>query len=167
MPPVVPLMLLTACIISVYTDLKYRIIPNKLTIPLLVSGVVYHGIIAGWSGVTNSITGITLGMLLLVIPALMGGMGGGDLKLLMAIGAWGGPLFVIRVFIIACLTGALWAVFLLIKQGLLIKTLITILRSVWMFIFSMGKIRLPITHTGQSLPYAICLSLGTLLTIIM
>ena len=54
--PVVPLMLLT-CIISVYTDLKYRIIPNKLTIPLLVSGVVYHGIIAGWSGVTNSITG--------------------------------------------------------------------------------------------------------------
>ncbi|MBW2186737.1 MAG: prepilin peptidase [Deltaproteobacteria bacterium] len=46
---------------------------------------------AGFSGFTTSVAGLVTGLLLLIIPYLMGGMGAGDVKALAALGALLGP----------------------------------------------------------------------------
>lgn len=82
--------------IAAVTDIwKYQV-HNLLTIPLMATGVIFQGCIGwyegGWSGagvqVGLSLEGMAFGFAVLLIPYLMGGMGAGDVKLLMAIGSW-------------------------------------------------------------------------------
>jgi len=86
--------------VAVVTDLRSRRIPNWLVIPFLIAGVLvspwrhdWWGIHEGfWQGLGQSCSGVALGFLIFGIGFWMGGMGGGDVKLAAAIGAWVGPL---------------------------------------------------------------------------
>jgi len=62
-----------------------------LTLPLLVVGLGYHLATGGGSGLMTALQGAALPMAILSIPYLMGIMGAGDVKLMMAFGAWLGP----------------------------------------------------------------------------
>lgn len=102
MPPAYPgfnaalIVVLVFAGIAAVTDLWKLRVQNLLTIPLMATGVLYQGWVgwdhAGWSGasvhVGLSLAGMGFGFAVLLIPYLMGGMGSGDVKLLMAIGAW-------------------------------------------------------------------------------
>lgn len=77
--------------VAIYTDLKDRIIPNKLTYPLIVLGIAFYlGL-----GVYRSdfylalfgVVGATLGFGIGYAMYLMGGWAGGDVKLFTALGA--------------------------------------------------------------------------------
>lgn len=88
--------------VATFTDLRTRRIPNWLVFPFLLAGIVVspspwrhdwygngHGF--GWHGLGQSLAGVGLSLLINGIPFLMGWTGGGDVKLLAAIGAWIGP----------------------------------------------------------------------------
>lgn len=79
-------------------DLDHRIIPNPLTFTGVLTGVAFA--VLGWSGIgfLQAVLGILVcgGFLLVVGLIGRGGMGGGDVKLGAAIGAflgWGAGLF--------------------------------------------------------------------------
>ena len=75
-------------LVAAVSDLRTRRIPNVLTFPVLISGLVWAGWMGGLSGIVNSIAAcmwLALPFLLLFIFA---GGGGGDAKLMGAIGAW-------------------------------------------------------------------------------
>lgn len=82
---------LTAVVISSYTDLKDRIIPNKLTYPLIIFGVTFHlllyiytgEVIRGLYGLIGASISFGIGYSLWLI----GGWAGGDVKLFTALGA--------------------------------------------------------------------------------
>lgn len=160
-------MVFAVCAIACYTDIRYRIIPNRLTFPVILAGPFIWGIFSGWEGAFASLAGIALGMILLIVPALLGGMGGGDLKLLMALGALGGPAFTFHVFTFTCIAGAVTAAVMLAYHGKLTATLKNILVFAWWFLVSRGKVKLAVTHTKLTMPYAVCITVGVAAVILI
>lgn len=86
-----------AALVGCWTDLRTRRIPNTLTAPLWVAGLVWSTASAGWEGFAESVLGCAIFALpYLVLYAVAGG-GAGDAKMTGALGAWLGPI------------GGLWA----------------------------------------------------------
>jgi len=74
-------------IIAAYTDIKERKIRNKVTYPLILTGVIYQAMFMGVSGLKSSLTGILLCFVLMtIIPGFK--FSGGDIKLSMGFGAY-------------------------------------------------------------------------------
>jgi Flp pilus assembly protein protease CpaA len=89
-------------------------IPNAFTVPFSLAGVAYHGWFSGWAGMGQSLIGLLVGFAILLIPFILGGFGGGDVKLMAAIGAWVGARSVVEIFVIsAALLGVVSALMLL------------------------------------------------------
>lgn len=85
--------------IAVYTDLKWRRIPNWITVPAFALAVLFHVLVAGWSGLAMSLAGFGTGFGILLVLWLIGGGGGGDVKLMGAAGAWVGAIPILAIFI--------------------------------------------------------------------
>ena len=85
-----------------YTDLRMQRIPNYLTVPAAIGGLIFSlaysfptyafGYPAQTFGsppdVCNCLLGFALGFAIFFIPFALGGGGSGDLKLVAALGAW-------------------------------------------------------------------------------
>jgi len=106
--------LIVAASIAAVTDIWKFKVHNALTIPLLVSGLAYHGLAEGWSGLGTSVLGVLFGFAVLLIPYAMGGVGAGDVKFLAGVGAWLGMSHAINVFVIAALAGGIYGVGLML-----------------------------------------------------
>ncbi len=87
MDPFLVIFLITILIISGVIDIRVQKIPNLLTLPTIVVGLVYHTAMNSWNGLIFSLAGSALGIALFIIPYIMGGMGAGDAKLMGAVGA--------------------------------------------------------------------------------
>jgi prepilin peptidase CpaA len=108
---------------AIYTDVRYRRISNILTFG--VSGVALAVRLA-MGGLDSGLTGLegwVLGAGLLIAPFALGWMGAGDVKLLAAFGALGGPAFALQGAVLGCLLGGIMAVFYLAREGKLWRTL--------------------------------------------
>ena len=102
---------------SVCTDLSRRMIPNALTLSSGILGLVYHVLkrpIA--DGFSFSMAGLLLGGMLLIVPYAKSWTGGGDVKLLAAVGAWLGPFQIMHVFIYGSMAGGILSAFLLLSK---------------------------------------------------
>ena len=78
--------------IAIVWDVRYRRIPNWVTLPALSAGLLIAAIERGGSGLAWSAIGATIGFFLLLAPWHVDWVGAGDLKLLTAIGAIAGPI---------------------------------------------------------------------------
>jgi prepilin peptidase CpaA len=108
-PATTGLAIIVVCI-AAYFDIRWRRIPNWLTIPAIVSGLMLHSICFGWDGLLASFLGGLAGFGFLFIFFVFHLIGGGDVKLLTAIGALLGINLIIPVAFWTSLTGALLAV---------------------------------------------------------
>jgi prepilin peptidase CpaA len=97
--------LVAAVVWAAAIDVRARRIPNWLTFPLMVTGLV-HAWLAG-SAVTRGQAWAGLGTGLAITFAFfaLGVMSAGDVKLLAGIGAWLGPVGVLQVFAIEAVAG--------------------------------------------------------------
>lgn len=90
-------------------DIKERRIPNVLTLPAMGVGLVYGAALGGFGELVLSAQGLLLGAGLFIIPFAFGGLGGGDVKLMAAIGALKGWLFVLHAVLLTAIWGGLIA----------------------------------------------------------
>ena len=90
-------------------DVKTRRIPNPLLVAGLIIGVGWHIWHGGWNGLVASAAGFGLGLALMLPGWLLRFTGGGDVKLLAAVGSMLGAGTVIYAFVISILTGATFA----------------------------------------------------------
>lgn len=152
---------------SIYTDLKERKILNAAVVPAAVAGLVLNTYMTGTKGLLFGLQGAGLGLLLLIIPFVMGGFGAGDVKLLAAIGALKGPGFVLATFFGAAIAGGVLAVLVLIKQGRLASSAKRIADNLAVMLGSAGRVNalknLDQAEYHESLPYAVAIGIGALL----
>lgn len=106
--------LLVVLLVSAMVDLRTFRIPNLITIPFAMGALTYYGVLYGYAGLTFSLAGLCIGLLLLLAPFLMGGLGGGDVKLLGMVGAFLGPKAVVAAFLYIAIAGGVYAVGLLL-----------------------------------------------------
>jgi len=74
---------LAACL----TDLRDRTVPNWIPATALCGGIGWHAWTSGWRGVLLASGGALCGFLAFLVFYLLGGMGGGDVKLTAGFGA--------------------------------------------------------------------------------
>ena len=157
MPP--HLAALTIAIIAAIGDLRSRRIPNWLTISALVLGFAWHLANGTWP---QAALGALLGAVIYLPMWLAGGRGGGDVKLMAALGAWLGPASWIQLFVLTALIGGIWALILVIAKRRLLATL----QNIWSILRSLVTGRQPAHRLGNetalAIPHAAIVALAML-----
>lgn len=106
-------------ILAAYFDHRQRRIPNFLTLPAMLAGVLIHGLGGGWVGLSYSLWGLTLGVGVFLVLYFLGGLGAGDVKLMGGIGSLLGANLILVVFVLTALVGGIMAIYtLLVNQSL-------------------------------------------------
>jgi prepilin peptidase CpaA len=126
---------LTAALIAAVTDVWKFKVYNALTLPLLVSGLIYH---AWYAELSGSLLGIMFGFAALVVLYIIGGMGAGDVKLMAAVGAWLGMPLTFYVFIASSLAAGVYAIGLVAWTGRVGETVVN-LHIFWLRLASVGR----------------------------
>ena len=90
-------------------DLRARTIPNWLTAGGLAAGLVCGAATAGTRGGLTSLAGAAAGFGVFLVWHWLGGLGGGDVKLMAAFGAMLGPSDIVLAAVLGAIAGALLA----------------------------------------------------------
>ena len=113
--PVVVLLLASA--IAAFTDVWRFKVYNILTFPLLASGLGYHAIVGGPEQFLSGLIGAMFGFVLFVLPYLFGALGAGDVKFMIAIGAWLGVPAIVTVTLAGCIATGVYSVGVMVYYG--------------------------------------------------
>jgi len=156
--------------LCVSSDLRTRRIPNLLCGIGAAGGIVLNGMYLGVPGLLASGAGLLAVAALLLFPFAMGGIGGGDVKMMGAIGALLG-LHAGFWALLAGLTfgGAIMAVHL-VRRRRLRQTLLTVgtMASASVVAGSLDPLRVSAAQPGAiTLPYSVPLGLGTIAALAM
>ncbi|MDY0307082.1 MAG: A24 family peptidase [Desulfovibrionaceae bacterium] len=156
--------------VAVVTDLWDQKIPNLLTLPAMLAGLAYHWLARGLDGLAFSAAGLALGLAVMLVPFLLRLMGGGDVKLMAAVGAWLGAADVFSAFLFTCLAGGFYALFMLLRLGLLPRVLRNI-RDAFLVLLATRKLEYaPVpAPVGRPLPrlcYGLAIAAGTVFSLV-
>jgi prepilin peptidase CpaA len=91
-------------------DVRARRIPNWLTYSGLAMALAVRPVLAGWPGLKDGLLGMLAGGGIFYLVFLAGGMGGGDVKLMAAVGAWAGTPQTMYVLVTTAIAGGILAV---------------------------------------------------------
>jgi prepilin peptidase CpaA len=149
-------------------DLRTRRIPQVLTLGGAAAAVVFHLATGGLTAGAASLAGWALAVLMFLLPFALGGLGGGDVKLLGALGAWLGPGDAVWLAIYTGVAGGILAVGWSLANGYLSQALrnIHLLLMHW----RLGGLRplptLTLEHGhAPRLAYAVPILAGMLVTV--
>ena len=113
-------------LIGAGTDIKSRRIPNYLTGPAILLGLILHVSLDGFHGLWTSLAaGMICGAIFLAFY-LAGGMGAGDVKLIAAVGCLAGLSSVAYLLILTSLAGGVMGVVFALMRGKLKQTLLNV-----------------------------------------
>lgn len=117
------LIFISALIVISFIDLDFQIIPDQISIPLIFIGLILsvlpHNSLNLAQDIKDSLIGIVVGGGSLLIVSLIskGGMGGGDVKLNAAVGAFLGWKSALLTIFIGSLAGSIVGIVILKKTG--------------------------------------------------
>jgi prepilin peptidase CpaA len=163
-PPIAEGMLAIA-LVTGWTDLRSRRIPNWLTVPSFALRLASNTLCYRWGGLKASLFGVLVGLGLLLPFFLIRSLGAGDWKLAGALGAFTGPGLLIDLLVLSIFVAGVMALMLIICKGRIRETL----RNMGHILISLLKFQLPGHRVSldnpQSLklPYGMALALSVLL----
>jgi len=148
---------------AVASDVRFHRVPNLLTMPAFVCALIAAPLIGANGGLTDTLMGAALGFALLIGPYALGGVGAGDVKALMALGAWVGAETI--------LGATAWA---MIAAGTFGITLLTLNGELLAFAKRWGRIAIGMltqrrnvyeppaagSHAAGGIPFAAALAVG-------
>jgi len=146
------------------TDLRSRRIPNLLTFTTAALGIAVGSWTGGAAGAMTSSAGWLAGLAIFFVPFALRGLGGGDIKLLAALGSWVGPTDVIWVALYAGIAGGILALGAAVANNYLRTALVNIRRLIahWRVegVTAMPELTLE-RSAAPKLAYALAILCGT------
>jgi prepilin peptidase CpaA len=127
---------LAMTLLAALLDWRSRRIPNWLTVPGLLSGVVVHALIAGVPGALFALKGAGLALILLLPLVALRALGAGDWKLMGAVGAFVGWQMFLFVLLGSIFASGLMAIVQVLRMGRVMETLrnmVTLVRGFFTF----------------------------------
>jgi prepilin peptidase CpaA len=146
---------------AAWSDLRTRRIPNTVTVGGLLLALGLRAA-AGWAPLLDGLEGAGLALLLTVPFFVLGALGGGDTKLLAAIGAFMGPAKFVGCMLLIALLGGAIALGDAVRRGVLIPVMlncVTILRQ-WGTLGRSGQARTIATPDALTIPYGVAIAAG-------
>lgn len=166
---IIDFVLLIVLGICICTDLRSQKIYNAVLLPAFIFAAGYYLLTAGGPGILFSLKGALVGLMLFLMPYLLGGIGAGDVKLLAIVGALKGTEFVFYSFILTSIIGGIIALLVLLTKGRLLKVLRDLGTAVKLALLSHLTVwRLPSLNDGnnqsQSFPYGVAIAVGSVIS---
>jgi prepilin peptidase CpaA len=163
---VASVLLVVVLVVASWTDVTARRIPNWLT----VSGIVAGLGVRAWVGLAPLGSG-ALGLAVACFLALpffaTGVVGGGDAKLLMAVGAFMGPADIAWASLVIAVVGGLVALIEAARRRVLVPTLAScgLLIVSWVTLGRRGRgpARMMLAGERLTVPYGVAIAAGSLL----
>ncbi|CZQ80842.1 Hypothetical protein Tpal_125 [Trichococcus palustris] len=174
--------LLILVMLSGFFDAKERKIPNKITFPGILIGILLNLFAGGWMGLIQSIGGLLVGLAIFFLPFVVGGMGAGDVKLMGAIGALMGWRFSLVTALYSALVGGFMVLVYLLYTGKLRdyikKMVLSLIRFLFQLMNQLGynekidHLQQRFVKNGQNytkiyIPYGIAIAGGAVLVLIV
>lgn len=147
-------------------DVRYRRIPNWLTVSGLAAGLALNGFLGGWGGLKTAGAGFAVAFGAYFLLYAIRAMGAGDVKLMGAVGALAGPSNWLFIFVVTAIFGGLAALGLSLARGRLRRTL-------WNVMYLAGELlrfRAPYlrheeldvkSEKAMKLPHGLSIAVGT------
>ncbi len=168
------LLVAVVSLIAIFTDAKWRKIPNWLTFPAIAVGLIFN-CLEGWNGLFRSAGGLVASLAIMLPFFALDFLKAGDVKLVVA---WGtikglgqplGQFFALWAFLYGALIGGLMALIVLAtekasseRQGRLIAMLKLMLASPKTAAYFAGS-----SPLKKPMPYGVALGLAAILTLIL
>jgi prepilin peptidase CpaA len=160
--------LVTALIIATtgaVQDLRVRRIPNWLTYSGMLGAFVARTVSSGWSGAKSVFAGTAVASCIFLVLYLLKAMGGGDVKLMAAVGAWAGPSQALVILVAVSIAGGVLALLYMIFGRLVWQTFRNTLALFRHHLTSGFRphVFLNIEQPASTrLPYGVAIAVGTL-----
>lgn len=164
MDPIIFAAVILSLAVATVIDLRSQRIPNILTVPTALVALAYHLLIQGPQGLWFSLAGLGVGFGLMLSPFLLRVMGGGDVKLMAAVGAWVGPQLVLVAFLLTSLAGGVYALAVLARRSDVLRGVFQPLRAALYATCATGEFHYqpaPATPGLPKLCYGLAIALGT------
>lgn len=165
MSQLIPVAAVGVALIAAATDLRGRRIPNRLTYPAIIVGLLLQSVAYGWHGLLSGLLGGLLFGGIFLMFHLLRAMGAGDVKLATALGCILGPNNSWQVLFTTAMAGGVLAIFVMIFTGRVIHTLRSTLGVVG-FHASHGLRIHPVVNldnpSAARMPYGVAFAAGTL-----
>jgi prepilin peptidase CpaA len=156
---------LVVAVVSAITDLWKGKIYNAVTYPAVLVGVALQLGLHGAPGLLLALAGFAVGFVPAFLLFALGGMGGGDVKLLGAVGAIAGPAAATETLILAFLFGGLFALGQLAWHGRLWATLARTVRVLAGWVVPGVGRAAPSTEPPLTVRFGVAICLGSLATL--
>jgi prepilin peptidase CpaA len=159
------LMFIPLAIAITYMDVRYRRIPNKLVLTILIGGLFLNTVFGGVNGLLASLGGCAIAFGLMFLLHLFGTMGAGDVKLCAAVGSVIGVTHVLPTLVIIALTGGVLALCKMIYA----RRVVTTMAGVFQFFsgllpgHTVPRIDVP-ADPSYTLPYAVPICFGSIVS---
>lgn len=159
--------LLILLVVSAATDLLFSKLFNKVTVTATVLGIVLNSIGSfvtgqGFTLMITSLVGWLVGFGIMLLLFFFGGIGGGDVKLMGAIGALGGYPFILWAMFFSALSGGLISMVVMIYYGQLWQSFKNVGRVIYTFV-APHKVVEPLNpENSKKIPLGFGISIGTI-----
>ena len=140
---------------AVVMDIRHRVIPNVACMGIVVLGVIASILSSGVAGLTSSVIGMAIGLVVLLPVYAFGRIGAGDVKLLAACGAYLGPIGLVNGTILAFLIGGLLGFYYI-----LVSRLPYLIPRMYALFPHSGP-----SHKKIELPYGVAIAGGSILSL--
>lgn len=155
-------------IVGSFFDVKSRRVPNLLTGPSILFGLLLHLALGGWRQMAiSAAAGLICGLVFLVFY-LAGGMGAGDVKLITAVGCICGLHYIVGLLAFTAIAGGVMAAALALACGRVKQTFLNVAELVTHH-RSAGLTPHPeinvLNASTLRLPYALAITAGCALTL--
>lgn len=147
-------------------DLRWQKIPRTFTTAGLIAGFLFHGL---YGGLISSLIAAVLGLAIGLAFFQLGAIGGGDVKLIVALGGMLGLYPWLYAMEIAVLTAGAIALMQAIRRGMLRQTLSNIGKT-FRWVASSGVREHPVIHVRNAAmlraPFGVAAAVGVLFAIV-